>query len=141
MQYHGHLLPSLFYFTDVDVIFRVILGMVDSESNIVYYRLTGGLVPPESPEVIEAKKRRRKRKFQKKKMKFVKHSEAANVAALAKSECQNLSSHGSINTDNEMGRPIKAKLTKDNDNLIDTDMVSSEDCLLSESEDESNGEL
>ena len=36
--------------------FRFLLGIVDSDSAVVYYRISDGLVPPERPEELEAKK-------------------------------------------------------------------------------------
>ena len=60
---------------------------MDSESTIVYYKISDGFIPPDPPESIQEKKRQRQRKFQHRKARFVQlsrqqeHARARQFAA------------------------------------------------------------
>lgn len=52
--------------------FRVLMAFLETDSTVVYYQMVLGLVPPERPEEMEAKKAKRFRYQQRRRQRHVK---------------------------------------------------------------------
>ena len=89
-----------------------ILGLVDTDSSIAYYRLSDGLVSPAPPEEIQAKVARQKRQAARKKNRFT------NFRIAAKERVEHTRS----------GENSKAKKSQtDNDKVVSEDKCEEKD--------------